>query len=145
MYSHLCVFCPQIWDIRDGMCKQTFTGHESDINAVSVSAYVIFQKLCVIDRLQYLSCILMCNNIYKILCLVLPQWKCIRHWLGWRHLSIIWHQSRSGWKLNLYGSFTQFMFTFSWFTCYQPMYESVTKIFFVEYCYKSVRMVSSSQ
>ena len=26
----------QIWDIRDGMCKQTFTGHESDINAVAV-------------------------------------------------------------------------------------------------------------
>ena len=27
----------QLWDIRDGMCKQTFPGHESDINAVTVS------------------------------------------------------------------------------------------------------------
>ena len=26
----------QLWDIRDGMCKQTFPGHESDINAVTV-------------------------------------------------------------------------------------------------------------
>uniref|UniRef100_A0A1I7WE84 WD_REPEATS_REGION domain-containing protein n=1 Tax=Heterorhabditis bacteriophora TaxID=37862 RepID=A0A1I7WE84_HETBA len=24
-----------LWDIRDGMCKQTFPGHESDINAVA--------------------------------------------------------------------------------------------------------------
>ncbi|VDO71092.1 unnamed protein product [Schistosoma curassoni] len=23
-----------LWDIRDGQCKQTFTGHESDINAI---------------------------------------------------------------------------------------------------------------
>lgn len=27
----------QLWDLRDGMCKQTFPGHESDINAVTVS------------------------------------------------------------------------------------------------------------
>ena len=27
----------QLWSIPDGMCKQTFTGHESDINAVAVS------------------------------------------------------------------------------------------------------------
>lgn len=27
----------QLWDIRDGMCKQTFSGHESDINAITVS------------------------------------------------------------------------------------------------------------
>jgi hypothetical protein len=26
----------QLWDVRDGQCKQTFTGHESDINAVTV-------------------------------------------------------------------------------------------------------------
>ena len=29
----------QVWDIRSGMCTQTFTGHESDINAVSVSLF----------------------------------------------------------------------------------------------------------
>lgn len=30
-------FSLQLWDIRDGMCKQTFSGHESDINAITVS------------------------------------------------------------------------------------------------------------
>ena len=32
----------QLWDIRDGMCKQTFPGHESDINAVTVSYTIWF-------------------------------------------------------------------------------------------------------
>ncbi len=32
-----CHFVFQLWDIRDGMCKQTFSGHESDINAITVS------------------------------------------------------------------------------------------------------------
>ena len=27
----------QLWDVRDGMCRQTFSGHESDINAIGVS------------------------------------------------------------------------------------------------------------
>lgn len=31
------LFIFQLWDIRDGMCKQTFSGHESDINAITVS------------------------------------------------------------------------------------------------------------
>lgn len=31
------VFLLQLWDIREGSCKQTFPGHESDINAVTVS------------------------------------------------------------------------------------------------------------
>ena len=26
----------QLWDIREGMCTQTFAGHESDINAIGV-------------------------------------------------------------------------------------------------------------
>lgn len=26
----------QLWDVRDGMCRQTFSGHESDINAIGV-------------------------------------------------------------------------------------------------------------
>ena len=32
------MFFRQLWDVRDGICKQTFTGHESDINAVTVSS-----------------------------------------------------------------------------------------------------------
>lgn len=35
--SGACDASAKLWDIRDGMCKQTFTGHESDINAVTVS------------------------------------------------------------------------------------------------------------
>ena len=32
-----CDASAKLWDIRDGMCRQTFPGHESDINAVTVS------------------------------------------------------------------------------------------------------------
>lgn len=35
--SGACDASAKLWDIRDGMCKQTFPGHESDINAVAVS------------------------------------------------------------------------------------------------------------
>ena len=35
----------QLWDIRDGMCKQTFPGHESDINAVTVNNLIKFLLL----------------------------------------------------------------------------------------------------
>ena len=38
-------FCFQLWDIRDGMCKQTFSGHESDINAITVSACRVVNKM----------------------------------------------------------------------------------------------------
>ena len=30
----------QLWDVRDGMCRQTFSGHESDINAIGVSTLI---------------------------------------------------------------------------------------------------------
>lgn len=35
--SGACDASAKLWDIRDGQCKQTFPGHESDINAVTVS------------------------------------------------------------------------------------------------------------
>ena len=35
--SGACDASSKLWDIRDGMCRQSFTGHVSDINAVSVS------------------------------------------------------------------------------------------------------------
>lgn len=35
--SGACDASAKLWDVRDGMCKQTFPGHESDINAVAVS------------------------------------------------------------------------------------------------------------
>ncbi|KAK4337111.1 hypothetical protein RND71_043429 [Anisodus tanguticus] len=35
--SGACDASAKLWDVRDGKCKQTFTGHESDINAVTVN------------------------------------------------------------------------------------------------------------
>ena len=43
----------QLWDIRDGMCKQTFSGHESDINAITVSKNNL--SFCSIRTLFFLS------------------------------------------------------------------------------------------
>lgn len=37
LFKKCIFFSLQLWDIRDGMCKQTFSGHESDINAITVS------------------------------------------------------------------------------------------------------------
>ena len=50
MYKVTCkLFLFQLWDIRDGMCKQTFSGHESDINAIVVSKLVLLKgiEICV--------------------------------------------------------------------------------------------------
>lgn len=33
--SGACDASAKLWDIREGLCKQTFPGHESDINAVT--------------------------------------------------------------------------------------------------------------
>ncbi len=33
--SGACDTTAKLWDLRDGKCKQTFTGHDADINAVS--------------------------------------------------------------------------------------------------------------
>lgn len=38
--SGACDATSKLWDIRDGMCRQSFTGHVSDINAVAVSTYI---------------------------------------------------------------------------------------------------------
>lgn len=35
--SGSCDFTSKLWDIRAGQCKQTFYGHESDINAIGVN------------------------------------------------------------------------------------------------------------
>jgi len=44
MALHCMCIVVQLWDIRDGACKQTFTGHESDINTISAS-YTTFYLL----------------------------------------------------------------------------------------------------
>jgi len=40
--SGACDASSKLWDIRDGMCRQSFTGHVSDINAVCVSEPLYF-------------------------------------------------------------------------------------------------------
>lgn len=40
--SGACDASSKLWDIRDGMCRQSFTGHVSDINAVCVSERLYF-------------------------------------------------------------------------------------------------------
>lgn len=35
--SGACDASAKLWDIREGTCKQSFSGHESDINAITVS------------------------------------------------------------------------------------------------------------
>jgi guanine nucleotide-binding protein G(I)/G(S)/G(T) subunit beta-1 len=42
-FFHNNIYClfNQLWDIREGMCKQTFPGHESDINAVTVCEMIV--------------------------------------------------------------------------------------------------------
>ena len=40
--SGACDASCKLWDIRDGMCKNTFVGHESDINAVNVRHHLFF-------------------------------------------------------------------------------------------------------
>lgn len=41
--SGACDASSKLWDIRDGMCRQSFTGHVSDINAVCVSEHFYLQ------------------------------------------------------------------------------------------------------
>lgn len=62
--SGACDASIKLWDIRDSMCRQTFTGHESDINAVCVSKHcwkkytlLIFQiyHLCFFSPLVFSS------------------------------------------------------------------------------------------
>ena len=36
--SGACDASAKLWDIREGTCKQSFSGHESDINAITVSS-----------------------------------------------------------------------------------------------------------
>ena len=69
----------QLWDVRDGLCKQTFPGHESDINAVTVSI------LCLSPKRVTEPCLL-----------VFPEWSSLRNRIWWCHMSIVWHSFRPG-------------------------------------------------
>jgi guanine nucleotide-binding protein G(I)/G(S)/G(T) subunit beta-1 len=43
--SGACDASAKLWDIREGLCKQTFPGHESDINAVTVIRPLVYLAL----------------------------------------------------------------------------------------------------
>ena len=90
LISQLFFLLFQLWDVRDGMCRQTFSGHESDINAIGVN-WIDFQ----LDRLEF-------KSIHLIRCAVLPERLCFRHWIGWCHMSPVWHPgwSRIGYVLS---------------------------------------------
>lgn len=40
--SGACDNTAKLWDLRDGSCKQTFTGHEADVNNVEVIVLFTF-------------------------------------------------------------------------------------------------------
>lgn len=42
--SGACDFTAKLWDIREAQCRQTFGGHESDINAIGVRAVSALQS-----------------------------------------------------------------------------------------------------
>lgn len=42
--SGSCDYSAKLWDIREGRCKQTFYGHESDINAIGVTPSFFFSQ-----------------------------------------------------------------------------------------------------
>lgn len=44
--SGSCDYTAKVWDVREGRCKQTFYGHESDINAIGVSLFLSFSNTC---------------------------------------------------------------------------------------------------
>lgn len=57
--SGACDSLAKLWDVRDGKCKQTFQGHTSDVNAISVSArghqsYALLARL-ILDILHTLN------------------------------------------------------------------------------------------
>lgn len=75
--SGACDASIKLWDVRDSMCRQTFIGHESDINAVAVS-----WKHHDSPPLPPCSISLALPNMLMVSgpnLTVLPQWLCLHH------------------------------------------------------------------
>lgn len=54
--SGSCDYSAKLWDIREGRCKQTFYGHESDVNAIGVNPSLLFsQHIILIFRFEQVS------------------------------------------------------------------------------------------
>jgi len=79
--SGACDASAKLWDIRDGMCRQTFTGHESDINAICVGYDLSFTKLSLFlnshDLLVNVLFICARRDVSKV-----RWWESGNYWLG---------------------------------------------------------------
>jgi len=67
--SGACDFTAKLWDIREGQCRQTFGGHESDINAIGVRPrvpIVNWIRKCLIYILYYLPNLLDKSFTYPV-------------------------------------------------------------------------------
>lgn len=75
--SGACDASIKLWDVRDSMCRQTFIGHESDINAVAVSSGLGWA-----GRVCHAPGPAQCPHPTLVLCpVVLPQRLCLHHGL----------------------------------------------------------------
>lgn len=61
--SGACDASIKLWDVRDSMCRQTFIGHESDINAVAVSSRSSWAGLSLPGS--------------RLCCALIPLWPCV--------------------------------------------------------------------
>lgn len=55
--SGACDASAKLWDVREGMCRQTFTGHESDINAICVSHIHTYNYFINLNNAYFLKCL----------------------------------------------------------------------------------------
>lgn len=62
--SGACDASAKLWDVREGMCRQTFTGHESDINAICVSQNCTFAFFSLPVEITQLVGFLLCLLLY---------------------------------------------------------------------------------
>lgn len=61
--SGACDASIKLWDVRDSMCRQTFIGHESDINAVAVSSGLGWAAVSAM--------------LLALLSALIPRWSCV--------------------------------------------------------------------
>lgn len=63
--SGACDASIKLWDVRDSMCRQTFIGHESDINAVAVSSESSWAGLSLPGYWLCCALILLCSCVLQ--------------------------------------------------------------------------------
>lgn len=94
--SGSCDYSAKLWDIREGRCKQTFYGHESDINAIGVNLSSFFRTSNTHNSNYLFFSFQHIWEIFPPPSAVLPQWQCSDHWLRWLVLQAVRSPRRSG-------------------------------------------------